>query len=121
MWGAPPIAGAGLLVGLGLSLVFGAVNLRLLALWRNRARRDPGSAFLRSQMRLFADKVCSNLLLVVALLLMLGLDGEPGCRFIDPAASLVTIVVSACWAWSMACRVLRDGGTALRPPARTGI
>ncbi|WP_210529657.1 cation transporter [Rubellimicrobium arenae] len=108
-WGEPAVGGPGLVIGFGLNVVSGFVNLRLMMLWRERVRHDPGSPFLRSQLRLFADKLCSNILLAGSLLLMLILEGQSETRLIDPAVSLVMALASAYWAWPVACQAVRQG------------
>jgi hypothetical protein len=92
----PAPQGAGLWLGLGLNLASAGLNLWLLLRWRARLRAAP-SPLARSQVRLFADKLCSNLLIAGSVGATLALGARPSAAMIDPLASLALAAVSAYW------------------------
>jgi cation diffusion facilitator family transporter len=95
--GGQAISGSGVVTGLAINLVYGLVNGAILLRYRAQRRTDP-SPLVQSQIRLFIDKVTSNLLMAAALAgAVLFRDGLVG-RYIDVAASLLVVTSMAFWA-----------------------
>lgn len=94
--GGTVVAGGGIAAGLAINLIYGLVNLAILRRCLAQRRTDP-SPLIRSQLRLFIDKVTSNLLMVAALGGAV-LFGETHIGpFIDPAVSLLVAASMAFW------------------------
>ncbi|MGF6230096.1 divalent metal cation (Fe/Co/Zn/Cd) transporter [Inquilinus ginsengisoli] len=94
--GGAVVAGDGVAAGLGINLIYGLVNIAILRRCLAQRKTDP-SPLIRSQLRLFIDKVTSNLLMVAALggALLFG-ETQIG-PFIDPVASLLVAASMAFW------------------------
>ncbi len=90
------VAGGGVAAGLVINLIYGLVNIAILRRCLAQRKTDP-SPLIRSQVRLFIDKVTSNLLMVAALggALLFG-ETQIG-PFIDPVASLLVAASMAFW------------------------
>ncbi|MEQ1951491.1 cation transporter [Mesorhizobium yinganensis] len=101
--------GGGVMLGVALNIVYGALNLWLLCRWRARDRDAP-SPLVRSQVCLFSDKLSSNVLIAASLAATLALGETALARYIDPAASLLIAAATARWT----IPVIRDTLTALR-------
>ncbi|MGK9170982.1 cation transporter [Inquilinus limosus] len=98
LWqGGAAVAGSGVFAGLAINLVYGLVNGAILLRYRAQRRHDP-SPLVQSQIRLFIDKVTSNLLMAAALGgAVLFRDTAIG-PYIDPVASLLVALSMAFWA-----------------------
>lgn len=96
-------AGTGVGLGFAVNVVFAVANLLVLRRWRFRYQEER-SPFVRSQVCLFWDKLCTNL--IVAGSLGIGLCFPDGmlARHVDPVASL--LIVAATVRWTVP--VLRD-------------
>lgn len=94
--GGAVVAGGGVAAGLVINLIYGLVNIAILRRCLAQRKADP-SPLIRSQVRLFIDKVTSNLLMVAALAGALLFGEMPIGRFIDPVASLLVAASMAFW------------------------
>jgi divalent metal cation (Fe/Co/Zn/Cd) transporter len=94
--GGTVVAGGGIAAGLAINLIYGLVNLAILRRCLAQRRTDP-SPLIRSQLRLFIDKVTSNLLMVAALGGAVLFGETPIGPFIDPVASLLVAASMAFW------------------------
>jgi divalent metal cation (Fe/Co/Zn/Cd) transporter len=94
--GGALVDGGGVAVGLAVNLIYGLVNVAILRRCLAQRKTDP-SPLIRSQVRLFIDKVTSNLLMVAALGGALLFGETPIGLFIDPAASLLVAASMAFW------------------------
>ena len=95
--GGATVAGDGVLAGLAINLVYGLVNGSILMRYRAQRRRDP-SPLVQSQIRLFIDKVTSNLLMAVALGSAVLFRDTAAGPYIDVVASLLVALSMAFWA-----------------------
>ena len=86
--------------GVGLALVqnmaYALINGWILRRWCGRMRAAPGP-FLRSQVRLFSDKLSCNLILAASLGATLTLDDMTLVAAIDAATSVLLVAMSAWW------------------------
>lgn len=101
--------GPGAPLGMALNLAYAAVNGWILIHWRRRHRAAP-SPLSRSQVCLFADKLCSNLLIGGSIAAAMALDGHALALHLDPVAGLLVAAASARWALP----VIKDARGALR-------
>lgn len=95
--GGAAVAGDGILIGLAINLVYGLVNGGILMRYRAQRRHDP-SPLVQSQIRLFIDKVTSNLLMAAALGSAVLFRDTAAGPYIDPVASLLVALSMAFWA-----------------------
>jgi hypothetical protein len=91
------VAGPGLWLALAQNLAFALTNGWMVARWRHALTSAP-SEIARSQVRLFADKLTSNLLLAGSLGLSQALDDPALARHIDLLAALAMTLATTCWA-----------------------
>lgn len=94
--GGAVVAGGGVAAGLVINLIYGLVNVAILRRCLTQRKTD-SSPLIRSQLRLFIDKVTSNLLMVAALGGALLFGETPIGPFIDPVASLLVAASMAFW------------------------
>ncbi len=88
--------GAGAWMGLTLNAIYAVVNLALLRRWRLRYR-DERTAFVRSQICLFCDKLCTNLIVTGSLAIALGVPESWLGRHADPIGGLLIAATTARW------------------------
>jgi Co/Zn/Cd efflux system component len=94
--GGSPIAGPGAILAVLLNGAYALVNGGLAWRWYRQLRQAP-CPLARSQIRLFADKLSSNLLIVGGLGLALLLQDWPLARYCDPLASFLMAAMTAWW------------------------
>lgn len=95
--GGATVAGSGVFAGLAINLVYGLVNGGILMRYRAQRRHDP-SPLVQSQIRLFIDKVTSNLLMAAALGSAVLFRDTAAGPYIDVVASLLVALSMAFWA-----------------------
>jgi divalent metal cation (Fe/Co/Zn/Cd) transporter len=100
-------SGAGVAIGMGLNAAYAVVNLWILRRWRIRYRLAP-SAFARSQVCLFWDKLSTNLIVSGSLAMGLAFPHAPLGAYVDPIAGLLIAAATARWV----SPVLRDAARA---------
>jgi hypothetical protein len=105
--GGTPTEGFGLFLALALNGGYGAVNFWTLRRWQHVQKQDP-SFLAHSQVRLFADKLSSNLLICLSLALTLILGDAPATAYVDPAAGLALAAATAWWAAPTIATAVRD-------------
>ncbi|WP_159718910.1 hypothetical protein [Geminicoccus flavidas] len=91
------LEGRGLWVAMILNGVYALINGWVLLRWR-RSHRQSSCSVAASQIRLFADKLTSNVLIAGSLAVSVALDGIYLSRFIDPVAGLAMVTATAWWA-----------------------
>lgn len=94
--GGAPVDGAGLWLALAQNGVYAAVNGWILLSWRRRLRAAPG-ALVQAQVRLFSDKLSSNVILLAALGATLAFPGSAFATLIDAATGVFLAAISAWW------------------------
>lgn len=100
-------------IGLVLNAVYAAANLFVLRRWRLRYREER-TPFVRSQVCLFWDKLCTNLIVVISLGIGLCFpEGSLG-RYVDPVAGLLIAATTARWTAPVLRDALRGAGIGWR-------
>lgn len=89
-------SGPGVAVGLALNAGYLAVNAWILYRWRLRYLEQP-SAFIRSQVCLYWDKLSANLILVVSLTAGTAFADQPWGSYVDPLAGLLMAAATLRW------------------------
>jgi divalent metal cation (Fe/Co/Zn/Cd) transporter len=98
-----PVDGSGIFVAIAINLAYTFINGAILLRYLRQRHSDP-SPLVSSQIRLFIDKLTSNILVLVSLgAAVLWRDTSFG-RFIDPMASL--LIGASMIFWSS--RIMRD-------------
>lgn len=105
--GGGTLSGDGVVVGLVINGVYGLVNGWILLRYLRQRAGDP-SPLVRSQIRLFVDKVTSNLLMVAALAGALLFSDTAAGPLIDPVASLLVAASMAFWSIQIIRSSTRD-------------
>jgi len=113
--------GAGLWLALILNSVHAPINGWLLVRWR-RAHRSSPSPATAGQMRLFADKLTSNLLISGSIAATVSLGDHRMAPLVDPAAGLAMVAATIWWTgpaiMATLCRVAESLGCALPSESR---
>jgi hypothetical protein len=94
--GGTPLEGPGIQLALAQNAGFAVVNAWLLGRWRRRMRAAP-SAVVRSQLRLFSDKLACNLILTASLAASLVVGDVALASALDAATGVLLVVMSAWW------------------------
>lgn len=95
--------GSGVVIGLTINGAYALVNAWILRGWRSRYRDEP-SAFVRSQVCLFWDKLSTNLIVAASLGAALCFPDAAIALYTDPLAGLLIAAATARWV----APVLRD-------------
>ncbi|HEX2526534.1 MAG TPA: hypothetical protein VHL31_09595 [Geminicoccus sp.] len=105
--GGTRLEGFGLFLALALNGGYAVFNAWALRRWQGVLRHQP-SPLAHSQVRLFSDKLSSNLLISLSLAMSLVLDGSPISLYADPAAGLALALATAWWAAPTIAAAVRD-------------